>query len=139
MSMKFIKKLVTKAVDKVTTDGVRSVKTRATLTEMVMEFLSDQWQNLGPSAVDEVETEITLKTAEVWSFVEAELRVGRASVIRNARGKLHVRYNKELCVCGWTWASQRVEVTRRNLPTAGDTAGWCLRCHAWARDLACVG
>ena len=106
---------------------------------MVLEHLYYQWQSLGPSAVDEVEADVALKTVEVWSFVKDGLRPGRAKVIRNARGKLHVRYNQEICLCGCAWTSQRVVTTRRGLPTAEDTAGWFIRCHAWARDPAFVG
>ena len=104
-----------------------------------MEHLTDLWQVTGPDAVEEIEAEISLKANEIWAFAEMELKFGRAKVIRNQRGKLHVIFNKETCICGWTWTSQRVENTRRNLPSAGDTAGWCARCHAWAITIASAG
>ena len=138
-SIKDVRQLAAQAIDKAVSPDRIPTKAKATMVEMLLEHMTDLWHITGPDAVDEIEAEVSLKANEIWAFAELELRVGRSKVIRNQRGKLHVLFNKETCVCGWTWSSQRVEVTRRNLPSAGDTAGWCARCHAWAIAIAQVG
>ena len=139
VSVKDVRKLASQAISRaVGTDAVPPSAKKA-MTEMLLEHLTDLWHFSRPEAVDEIEAEVALKANEIWAFVELELRVGRAKVIRSQRGKLHVLFNKETCVCGWIWSSQKVETTRRNLPSSGDATGWCPRCHAWAIALAQYG
>ena len=138
MSIKGIRKMVGKAIEDTPSAEVLSGEAKHAMLEMVLEHVSDLLQAAGPYAIEELEAEITLKTNGIWAFVVSELRLGRAKIIRNSRGKIHVIFNDETAVCGWTWAGQRVEILRQNVPTAGVTAGWCKRCHAWALALACA-
>ena len=91
-----VRRLARSAVSKHSRTRPTPDKAKAAATGMVVEHLYDQWQNLGPSAVDDIEAEVELKRAEVWSFITEELWAGHAKVIRDARGKLHIKSDREI-------------------------------------------
>ena len=106
------------------------------LTSIILEHLADTQFESGPGATEIVEAEVRLKANTVWAFSEQELKLGRARTLRNSRGRLHIKFDKERCLCGWTWAGQQVTYPKREGPVVGDTTGWCARCHAWALAIA---
>ena len=73
---------------------------------------------------------------EAREYATSSLRLGRARVLRSKKGLLHVAYNAESCLCGWVWAHQEADVLFRSGPVAGETNGWCSRCHRWALEIA---
>ena len=126
-SVKDIRQQARRAIDKASSGGQITQKAKAAMVDMLLEHLADFQPSSSTDAAEETEAMITLKANEIWAYTEMELRVGRARVLLNKRGRLHIQFNKEVCLCGWTWASQRVEFTRRSLPSSGDAKGWCPR------------
>ena len=135
VSLKSLKRLAEDSISIVHKTGRLSVAARRTMVDMVLEHMTELWQSSGPSTIEDLEPDVLLKANEVCTFAEEELKAGTAKGIRSARGRLHVRFNGESCMCGWIWAGQKIELVKRCKPRAGETAGWCRRCHAWTIEL----
>ena len=90
-------------------------------------------RHTGRAAVEE-QAAIIIKG--VRDYAASQLRLGRAHILRNRRGILHVDYQSGSALCGWKWANSGAVVMKRCGPVVGEAAGWCPRCHTWAIAIA---
>ena len=134
-----VKNAARRAVDNVETTGPKNPELGKIVVDMVLEQLRAKRASRSETGkVTKIKEDVQEIAGEIFGFAETELRLGRSRVVRSSTGVLHVAFNTETCLCGWQWALHRVEVVKQPLPRAGDTAGWCRRCHHWARVLADV-
>ena len=104
VSIKALRRLAENSIKIVQRTEGLSGAARRTMVDMVLEHMTELWQSSGASTIEDLGPGILLQGNEVWSFAEEVLKAGTASVIRSARGRLHVRFNEESCMCGWIWA-----------------------------------
>ena len=84
----------------------------------------------------ELDEAIGMIVESIRAYAAVELRIGRVRVLRSKEGIMHVAFDHQSCLCGWTWAGKGAKFQKRSGPVVGETAGWCSRCHKWAIEIA---
>ena len=119
VSVKSLRKCATEAMEKCAEP--RRIKPAALMVffEILLEHLSEQAFETGPGLLDSLKFEVDLRARKLWMYTESELRVGRVKVMRIARGRSHLVFDHESCLCGRVWIGQKISTLKRRGPVAG--------------------